>query len=129
MAAVTRFRTVVADDTEDMRELIVAALEANGRFEVVAQATDAAGAVECVRELRPHLALVDLGMPMVSGLDALPDLREASPEAEMTSNCPVWNCLNDSSDVPNVVTVVLHPVASSNGLTQLTVGSVLPSSA
>src|SRR5205823_669800 len=78
-----RFRTLVADDAEDMRELIVAALEANGRFEVVAQAADAAEAVARVRELRPHLALVDLGMPVVSGLDVLPELREVSPETRV----------------------------------------------
>ena len=83
MAAANRFRTVVADDAEDMRELIVAALEANGRFEVVAQATDAAGAVDRVRETRPHLALIDLGMPVVSGLDVLPELRDASPETRV----------------------------------------------
>src|SRR5438445_28966 len=56
MAAASRFRTVVADDAEDMRELIVAALEANGRFEVVAQAADAAGAADRVPERHRHRA-------------------------------------------------------------------------
>ena len=73
------FRVVLADDVEDMRELIAAGLEASGRFEVVARASDGAEALEAVRLHQPDLALIDLGMPGVGGLEVLPDLRAASP--------------------------------------------------
>jgi DNA-binding NarL/FixJ family response regulator len=78
-----RFRVVVADDVTAMRELIVTALEASGSFRVVGQAADGAEAVDEVRRHRPDLALVDLAMPGVSGIDALPGLGEASPETRV----------------------------------------------
>src|SRR4051812_42787312 len=79
----SRFRVVVADDVTDMRELIVTAPEASGSFAVVGQAADGAAAVEQVRVHRPDLALVDLAMPVVTGIDALPGMQAASPETRV----------------------------------------------
>ena len=69
---------VVADDLEDMRELLAAALESTGRFEVVGRAGDGAEAIRAVRETRPDLVLLDLGMPGLGGIEALPALVEES---------------------------------------------------
>ena len=79
----SRFRAVVADDGEDMRELIVAALEASGSFTVVGRAADGTEAIEQVRQHRPDLAVVDLAMPGVSGLEAIPGIRAASPTTQV----------------------------------------------
>ena len=54
---------------------------------------------------------------------------EASPEADTTSYWPVFIRLTMSSEVGAVLTLTLQPVASSNGVTQSTAGSVEPSSA
>src|SRR5215475_7969662 len=54
---------------------------------------------------------------------------DASPEADTTSYWPVFIRLTASSEVPNVLTVTWQPVAFSNGVTQSTFGSLLPSSA
>ena len=77
------FRVVVADDFDDMRALLVAALEASGRFEVVATAGDGAEALEAVRSCEPDLALLDLGMPRVGGIDVLPAMVAASPRTRV----------------------------------------------
>jgi DNA-binding NarL/FixJ family response regulator len=73
------FRVVVADDDEDMQELIVTALVASATFEVVGRASNGADAISQVAAQKPDLALVDLAMPGVSGLDAIPGIREAAP--------------------------------------------------
>jgi DNA-binding NarL/FixJ family response regulator len=49
----------------------------------VGQAADGAEAVELARRLRPQLVLLDLSMPGVGGLEALPRIREAAPECEV----------------------------------------------
>lgn len=56
-------RVVVADDDEVFREVLVDTLEADGRFEVVGIAVDAASAVETCREATPDLVLLDVRMP------------------------------------------------------------------
>lgn len=73
------FRVVVADDSADMRALLSAALEVTGRFEVVARCSDGTEALDAVRHHQPDLALLDLGMPNVGGIEVLPDLAAASP--------------------------------------------------
>lgn len=77
------FRVVVADDSADMRALLSAALEATGRFQVVARCSDGVEALEAVRRHQPDLALLDLGMPNLGGIEVLPDLVAASPSSRV----------------------------------------------
>lgn len=74
--ALPPLRVVIIDDDPDARDFIRMGLEVGG-FEVVGEGGDAASAVSAVREGRPHLVLLDLHMPDVSGIDLLPLLREA----------------------------------------------------
>ena len=73
------FTVVLADDSPETRDLLTIALEMQGHFRVVGQAADGAEAIELVRLHQPDLALLDLGMPGVGGLEALPGLRAGSP--------------------------------------------------
>ncbi len=47
------------------------------------EASDGERAIEQASELRPDLILLDLSMPGMNGLEALPKLREAAPESEV----------------------------------------------
>jgi CheY-like chemotaxis protein len=76
-------RIVLVDDTPDLRLLLRAALQARGRFEVVGEAGDGAEGIEVARRLQPDVVLVDLAMPVLDGLDALPGLRQACPAARL----------------------------------------------
>ncbi len=76
-------RVVLVDDTPDIRFLLRAALEAGGRLRVVGEAGDGAQGLEVVARTRPDLVLVDLAMPVVDGLAALPALRRACPSARL----------------------------------------------
>jgi DNA-binding NarL/FixJ family response regulator len=75
-------RVLVVDDHPLTRGALSALLEHNG-FAVVGEAADGEGAIDRARVLQPDLVLLDLSMPAVSGLDALPRLRTAAPEAEV----------------------------------------------
>lgn len=55
-------------------------LEAEEDFEVVAEAGDARGAIFELRSHKPDVALVDVVMPRRSGIDAIPDLLNESPQ-------------------------------------------------
>ena len=69
------------DDAEDLRPLVRMALERSGRFRVVAEAADGAQGVDAVRVSQPDLVLLDIAMPVMDGLQALPLVAEACPTA------------------------------------------------
>jgi two-component system nitrate/nitrite response regulator NarL len=75
-------RILLVDDHPITRDALAALLAHHG-FAVVGEASDGAEAIELARQLRPELVLLDLSMPGMSGLEALPGLREASPETEV----------------------------------------------
>ena len=75
-------RTLVVDDHPLTRAALVALLEQH-HFPVVAEAGDGEEAIERARELQPDLILLDLSMPRLGGLDALPRLRAAAPACEV----------------------------------------------
>jgi DNA-binding NarL/FixJ family response regulator len=75
-------RIMLVDDHPLTREALGALLVQHG-FEVVGEASDGAEAVELAAGLSPDLVLLDLSMPGVDGLTALPGLREAAPDCEV----------------------------------------------
>jgi DNA-binding NarL/FixJ family response regulator len=72
-------RILIADDHPLTRDALAGLLSASG-FDVVGQATDGAEAVEQAVALKPDLVLLDLTMPGMDGLTALPRIREAVPD-------------------------------------------------
>ncbi len=72
-------RILIADDSADIRTLLRLKLEAKNVGEVVGEATDGREAVEMATELQPDLVLLDLAMPRMDGLEALPLIMAAVP--------------------------------------------------
>lgn len=74
-------RILLADDAHEMRELIALSLRLHGGFDVVGEAGNGREAVDLTAATRPDLVLLDLSMPVMDGLEALPLIRAAAPEA------------------------------------------------
>jgi CheY-like chemotaxis protein len=75
---------LLVDDNDDIRLLLRIGLESTGGFHVAGEARDGQEAVDLVRGgLRPDAILLDLTMPVMDGLTALPLLREASPSSRV----------------------------------------------
>ena len=75
-------RVLIVDDHPLTREALASLLSQHG-FDVVGDANDGGEAIEQARRLRPDLVLLDLTMPGMDGLTALPRIREAAPESEV----------------------------------------------
>lgn len=76
-------RVVLADDTDDIRLLTRTVLDLDGGFEVVGEASTGLQAVALARELMPDVIVLDLAMPEMDGLQALPRIREESPATQV----------------------------------------------
>jgi PAS domain S-box-containing protein len=74
-----RPRIVIVDDNDDVRRLVRVQIERLGQYDVVGEAVDGLDAVEVVGASRPDLVFLDLAMPRMDGLEALPLIHEAVP--------------------------------------------------
>jgi DNA-binding NarL/FixJ family response regulator len=75
-------RILIVDDHPLTREALSSLLGAHG-FDVCGCASDGAQAILEAARLRPDVVLLDLSMPGLDGLAALPRLREAAPDTEV----------------------------------------------
>src|SRR3954447_13960008 len=74
-------RIVIADDHPVVRQGLAAIINSERGMTVVAQAKNGREAVERVRQERPHVALVDLKMPEMGGVETITTIREEFPWA------------------------------------------------
>jgi DNA-binding NarL/FixJ family response regulator len=75
-------RVLIVDDHPLTRGALSALLAQNG-FDVAGEASDGEEAIGVARALQPDLVLLDLSMPGLDGLAALPRLREVAPACEV----------------------------------------------
>jgi len=74
-------RILIADDHTLVAEACRKLLE--GEYEVVATVSDGRALVRAVAELRPHLVIVDVSMPLLNGLDAAQQAKELLPSVKV----------------------------------------------
>ena len=73
-------RILIADDSALMRRQVRLILEIDGTVEVCAEASDGLEAVEKVRDCHPDLAVLDLAMPKMNGLEATREIKRVMPK-------------------------------------------------
>lgn len=76
-------RLLVADDQELIRSGLRTVLEADDGFDVVGEAADGAQAVREVERLRPDVALVDIRMPEMDGIEATRLIAQRTPSTRV----------------------------------------------
>jgi len=79
-------RVVLVDDNPMVRAGVRALLEVDGRFEIVAEASDGAAGLAAVRTHRPDVTLLDHRMPVAEGLAVLSRISELSRTILLTSD-------------------------------------------
>lgn len=78
-----RYRAVLVDDVPELRRLLRNVLEWSERFEVVGEANHGRAAIDLAGEVKPDLVLLDISMPVMDGMEALPRLLEVSPGSKV----------------------------------------------
>ena len=72
-------RVLIADDHTMVRESLVNVLEDSGECKVVAQAADGVSAVEKALQVRPDVAIIDISMPGLNGVEVVRRLHAELP--------------------------------------------------
>lgn len=83
-------RVFHADDEPNYRSLVRVVLGAAEGYELVGEAADGREAIDRAPALSPDIVLLDVNMPGVGGIEALPELREALPDAKIIALTTSW---------------------------------------
>lgn len=76
-------RILVTDDHAVLRAGLTALLNAEADFTVIGEAADGSESLRVAQALQPDVILLDINMPGVNGLDALPLLRQIAPQSRV----------------------------------------------
>jgi len=74
-------RVLIADDSEFMRNLLREILEAD--FEIVGEAENGVEAVDLYNEHDPDIVMMDIVMPIRSGIEATDEITDENPDAKI----------------------------------------------
>ncbi len=83
MTSSAPLRVLLADDHAVVRKGIREFLEEDGEISVVAEATDGADAVRLAGEHQPHVAVLDVQMPVMNGIEATRQIKAAYPDVRV----------------------------------------------
>ena len=76
-------RILIADDHQVVRTGLRALLESKSGWQVCAEAANGREAVEKAAQLKPDVAVLDIGMPLLNGVEATRQIRKLSPRTEV----------------------------------------------
>lgn len=79
----TTITTILADDHGVVRSGIKSLLESEGDIRVLAEAENGEEAVQQVQQLQPDLAVIDIRMPVMNGLEATRTIRQKIPQTRV----------------------------------------------
>lgn len=74
---------VVVDDHESFREVIRSIFNSLEEFEIVGEAADGLEGIECIKEHKPDLVLLDLYIPKKTGISVIRDIKTEFPEIKI----------------------------------------------
>ena len=79
----TKIRVLIADDHLVVREGLIVMLQSADDFKVVGQAKDGQEAVDLAAELCPDVAILDIKMPKITGIEATQRIRRHNPAVQV----------------------------------------------
>ena len=93
-----RTRVLIADDRSRSRKGLRALLSTNAQLEVVAEAQNGKEAVEMTDELQPNVVLMDVRMPVMSGVEATRMIKDQWPEIRVVVLSMYQRHLDEAKD-------------------------------
>lgn len=76
-------RLIIADDHSMVRQGVKSVIASQRSWELCGEADNGRAAIELAKKLKPDIAIIDISMPGLNGLDAIPALKAASPKTKV----------------------------------------------
>ena len=76
-------RILIAEDYEPFRQFLVSTLLNHVQFQVSCEVSDGLEAIEKSAELQPDLILLDIGLPLMNGIEAARQIRHQVPHSKL----------------------------------------------
>src|SRR5688572_3020952 len=89
---------LVVDDQPEVRALVRLVLKRAGGFDIIGEASTGAEAIKMVGTHVPDVVVLDISMPVLSGIDAIKPIRSSSPGTQV-----VMFSSADDPDIPATV--------------------------
>jgi DNA-binding NarL/FixJ family response regulator len=87
-------RILVVEDFEPWRRFISSMLGTEPHLHIICEVSDGLEAVQKAKELKPDLILLDIGLPMLNGIDAARQIRSFAPKSKIlflsVESSPAW---------------------------------------
>src|SRR6476661_156251 len=80
---VKSIRVLVVEDSVAFRQFVCSILGERSDLEIISQVSDGLEAVQKADELRPDLILLDIGLPILNGIEAALRIRRVSPQSRI----------------------------------------------
>jgi DNA-binding NarL/FixJ family response regulator len=80
---VWQLQILLVDDCREWRQTLRSILEPIPYYQVVGEAGNALEGIEKAGQLQPDIVLLDIGMPILNGIEAAPRIRRASPKSKV----------------------------------------------
>jgi two-component system LytT family response regulator len=100
---------VIADDDHSSRKILQGFLQLLPQFEVIDEVPSGNDLITSVMKNRPDIVLVDIGMPGISGMDAVKTLRELTPSLHVIFTTGYDSFAVEAFDV-SAVDYVVKPI-------------------
>jgi DNA-binding NarL/FixJ family response regulator len=101
-------RTILVDDSPDVRRLLRTRMELEGGYEVLGEAGDGAEAIVLATKHQPDVIVLDAMMPVLSGVDALPSIVKGSPDSKIV----VYSAYTDDPALDRIYEAGAHAVVN-----------------
>lgn len=80
---VLAFRVLIVDDYSPWRSYVANALETRKDVEIVGEAQNGLAALEKVLQFQPDIVVLDIGLPVLNGIQVARKIREAAPKTKV----------------------------------------------
>jgi DNA-binding NarL/FixJ family response regulator len=95
-----KIKVLFADDHPIFRQGLRQVLESDSRLAIVGEVADGASALAQIKLLKPDIALLDIDLPQINGLDLVPMLQKLNPPVDVVvlTMCKEENIFNAALD-------------------------------
>jgi DNA-binding NarL/FixJ family response regulator len=76
-------RVLLADDHESVRRSLRSLIEFHEGWQICGEAVDGRDAIKKIKRLQPDLVVLDIGMPYLSGLEVVREIKRSGPETKI----------------------------------------------